>query len=154
MTEFKDKAQQEAEERAVIMGEADKYFAPIDQKTSNGQLLMQAVGAPENSQFIVQRLESIEDSGDLFGRDEQLNTWFDQQIEAGNIKAPTSPVDKQRWLALMGIAASKKEGFSYGNVLIVPDYLPDDSEELQEYESVYGVGIIEDIIRRRETLKK
>jgi len=151
--EYKDKAQRAAEEKAMLMEEADAHFSRIDPKVSNGQLLLQAVNAPKVSSFIVERLEDIERTGELFGNDKALASWFDRQIQSGAIVAPEDPVDKHRWLALLCIAASKKEDFSYGNVVLAPDYLPEDSEAFQEYESVYGAGVMDDILAKRQSLK-
>ncbi len=153
MGEYKDKDWRVAEEKAMLMAEADTHFSNIDPKVSNGQLLMQAVNAPGVSSSLVERLESIERSGELFGNDRALANWFDSQIESGAIVAPKDPVDKHRWLALMCIAASKKEDFSYGNVVLAPDYLPEDSKEFLEYESIYGANVIDDIIAKRQSLK-
>ena len=154
MVEIKDKSQQQAEKNALLMSQADKYFPRIDPGTSNGQLLMRAINLQGASSLIVHRLEEIERTGELFNSDQELNTWLDTQIQSKVIHAPMDPVDKYRWLALMCIAASIKEDFSYGNVIIVPDYLPENSAEFREYERMYGAEVIDDILSKRESLRK
>jgi hypothetical protein len=143
-----DKLQLSEEEKMMFMEDADKYFTRISPDLSNGELLMKIIDEEGASEYIVQRLTYVEHQNSLFWNDRELSLWFNSKI------APKGPVDKLRWQALVCITASKKERFSCGNVVIVPDFLPEDSEEFLEYESTYGRGVIGDILEKRNSLSQ
>ena len=154
MSEYINKSQYEQKEIKRLMNSADKYFNRIEPDIKNGNILIQTIETEGISASIVNRLEDIEKRGDSFWNNKELNDWYKDQINLGNIKAPEDPVDKMRWLSLMCITASIKEGFSCGNVVIPPDVLPEDSKEFKMYEELYGSSVLEDIITFRNTLKK
>lgn len=140
-------------ETEKLKDSADKYFVQISEDLSNAELLAKTLQLEGLSVFVVSRLEMVERDDTVFWEDEVLLSGVRAMIEKGQLTMPKDLVDEQRWLALLCIASSVKEGFSYGNVVIVPDYLPDDSEEFREYEALYGYDVMEGILARREVIR-
>lgn len=102
---------------------------------------------------VVGRLMEIENAADGhdWWRDEPLMLIFEGLSRNGIIVLPHDPIERIRWIALLSIFVAKREGFSYGNVLIPPDYLPD--EEIEEWSDRYGWGVIERIQNLRSNLR-
>ena len=136
-----------------LIEDANKYFSQISPDLSNGDLLIKTVDGEGASSFIVQRLENVESEDDSFWNDNTLLKWFEDQADLGSFTIPKDPVEKLRWQALVCIAASKKEGFSYGNVVFPPDYLPEESEEFWDYIKNYGQYVLENIVDLRKHLR-
>jgi hypothetical protein len=151
---MKENLDQLIEKRRIeLMKAADRYFPQISAGTTNGNLLIKTIEEKEASSFIVQRLEDIESSGDIFWNDKVLFKWFEDKKDSSVFIIPKDPVEKIRWQALVCIAASITEGFSYGNVVIPPDCLPEESEEFWDYEKQYGTAVLENIIDLRKQLR-
>ena len=140
--------------RNELMKAADRYFPQISAGITNGDLLIKTIGEKEASSFIVKRLEDIESKDIFFWNDDMLFKWFEDKVDSNVFTLPKDPVEKIRWQALVCMAASITEGFSYGNVLIPPDILPEESKEFWIWEKHYGTSVLEDIIDLRKQLRE
>ena len=136
----------------LFVKEANTYFTRISSDISNGELLLNTVKG-DASMFIVKRLGEIEQTDKNYWDDQELSKWFDDHVNSGDLIFPKDPIDKLRWKALVCIVASRKEGFSYGNVIFPPDYIPEDSEDFMYYERYYRWAVLERIIKLRENLR-
>jgi hypothetical protein len=139
--------------RIELMKAADRYFPQISADITNGNLLIKTIEEKGASSFMIQRLEDIESKGNFFWNDDILFKWFEDKVDSNVFTLPKDPVEKIRWQALVCIAASITEGFSYGNVLIPPDCLPEESKVFWDYEKQYGTAVLEDIIDFRKQLR-
>lgn len=130
---------------------ANIYFSKILPDKKNSAVLQDAVEIAELRKKVVACLERIEkeDAGEPWWKDAELMSIFEAVYTSGCILLPQNPVQRLRWLALLCVEISKVEGFSCGNMIIAPDYVPD--KELDLYEDIYGISVIEDIkdIRRK-----
>lgn len=143
------------EDERLLRSEADKHFRRLSGSVSNGDLLMEILELEDGngSEFVVHRLIVAERQTNLFWEDRELSAWLDEIAKRKAISLK-DPVDRQRWLALICIAAAKKEEFPHNNVVIAPDYLPTESREFRQYEDVYGSGLLGDIQEQRESIKR
>jgi hypothetical protein len=103
---------------------------------------------------VVARLAKFEedDSGQYWWQDKQLRNIFESVYKSGCILLPRDAVEKLRWIALLCLQMSKIEGFSCGNVIIPPDFLPDDMMEM--WVDVYGLDVIGNVAMIRMDLAK
>lgn len=121
------------------------YFRRISGDKKNDQVMEETARIPKLRAFVVEQLIKIENGPDCpyWWQNKELVNMFLSLNEIGGIELPKESVEKYRWIALVCIVIAELEGFSYGNVLIPADYLPE--EKLAEQELIYGVGVIEDI---------
>jgi len=130
---------------------ANIYFPRILADKKNSAVLQEAVEIDGLREEVVACLERIEkeDAGEPWWKGTQLMSIFEAVFQSGCILLPRDPVQRLRWIALLCVEISKREGFSCGNIIIAPDYVPD--KELGLYEDIYGISVIEDIkdIRRK-----
>ena len=130
-----------------------EHFYRISREKINSTVLKETVGIVKLRKFVVEQLTKIENGSEPFWwQNKELLAIFQSLSEIGEIVLPTDPVDRARWIALLCVAMAEVEGFSYGNVLIPADYLPE--EMLTEQEERYGVGVIDDIRSFRNKLLK
>jgi hypothetical protein len=103
---------------------------------------------------VVARLTEIEkdDSGQYWWQDKQLRSIFESVYKSGCILLPRDAVERLRWIAILCLQMSKIEGFACGNVIIPPDFLPDDMMEM--WVDVYGLDVIGQIAIIRMDLAK
>ncbi len=95
-----------------------------------------------------------EDLGFNWWHDEDLMKLFKDLYLAGVVLLPSDPVDRIRWIALTLIKASKTEGFSWGNIVILLDVLPDEMLEACNNEYKYGQGALEEVRKFRTELRE
>ncbi|EKD52677.1 MAG: hypothetical protein ACD_61C00275G0006 [uncultured bacterium] len=103
---------------------------------------------------VVARLAKIEedDSCQYWWQDKQLRNIFESVYKSGCILLPRDAVERLRWIAILCLQMSKIEGFSCGNVIIPPDFLPDDMMEM--WVDVYGLDVVGQIAMIRMDLAK
>lgn len=131
----------------------NSLFSKISPKVANAEFFRETLNLPGFCGHVVFVLEEIENSKNpLWWEEKSLLMFFDELYKAGIVTLPHDPVERIRWIALLCIAAAKAKDYSYGNVLITPDYLPDDMVEM--YERVYGSDVIEEVILIREELRE
>jgi len=132
----------------------DTLFARIMPEKKNSAFFVEALEVPGMSEQVSIMLERIENSPDAhdWWTDKELMRYFDTLYKAGVITLPKDVIERIRWVALLAIASAREAGFSYGNVLIPPDYLPDD--EIERYEDIYGWDVVERIVTFRIELRK
>lgn len=129
---------------SLVCNMAEKYFHKISPDKSNAQVMRDTLGIEELRKQVVSRLEIIEKewSGSWW-EDKKLMGAFDQSFVTGKILLPLDVVERVRWIALVCIGISENEEFSYGNILLSVDYLPD--EEIPDLEDDYGASVVEEI---------
>lgn len=129
-------------------------FTRIAEHRENIDFFNEALAIPDFPVLIVKHLERIENSSDGhdWWLDKELMKIFDDLYKCAIVSLPCEPVERIRWIALICIACSENAGFSYGNVLVPPDYLPD--EEIEGYASLYGWDVIERIQELRKQLRE
>lgn len=137
----------------VLLSEAaEKYFSKMIQNKSNTQALKETLDIEKLREFVVEHLTKIENEGMLWWQDKEMLQVFERLYKAGVIFLPSDTQERVRWIALVCVGISKFEGFSYGNVLISADFVPDN--ELEELEDEYGVSVIEDVISFRKKVSE
>lgn len=134
--------------------EANTYFDKLLPEKENSEIFNEALQITEFREAVVKNLTRFEaeDVGHFWWQDKGLMSLFEELYKGGCITLPKNPVDRLRWVALLCIEISKLEGFSWGNVVIPPDYLPEEMVEM--YERVYGSDVIEEVILIREQLRE
>jgi len=127
-------------------------FSRILRDKENEALLQEALEIDKLREEVVSRLSWLEenDNGDFWWEDEVLMDIFESLYKSGCIYLPRNDVEKLRWIALLSVEICKIEGFSYGNLIIPPDYLPD--SEITLFEDRYGVSVIEAVVKLRKDL--
>jgi hypothetical protein len=139
----------ESKQQELLEG-SNVYFAPIEPDKSNSEILLQIISSSELVQELSARLIDLESTG--YWYNEKFSAWINDLIAKGTLPAPQDPVDRDRWLALVYISVLNKVGFSYGNIVCAADFLPDGSEEFEEYDRIIG-NALEDIRERRARLR-
>lgn len=129
-------------------------FSVVLPGKENIEVFNEALEIEKLREEVVARLINLEkeDLGRFWWEDKALMNLFETVYKSGCILLPKDPVERLRWIALLCIEMSKKEDFSYGNIIIPPDYLPDEMVEI--YEQVYGSDVIEEVIDIRSRLLK
>lgn len=134
--------------------EVNIFFEQVLAEKENSELLNEALQIAQLREEVIKNLTRFvaEDEGHFWWQDKELMGIFEELYKGGCITLPKNPVDRLRWTALLCIEISKMEGFSWGNVIIRPDYLPDEMVEI--YERVYGTDVIEEVFKIREQLRE
>ncbi len=134
--------------------EVDTFFEKVLPERENSELFRETLQMAQLREEVIKNLTRFEaeDFGHFWWQDKELMGLFEELYKSGCITLPKNPVDRLRWIALLCVEISKTEGFSWGNVIIPPDYLPDEMVEI--YERVYGSDVIEEVIKIREQLKE
>ena len=143
----------ESERFAFLTSSADKYFSRISPYMENSHVLLTTIQNQGLSDYMRDRLPYEERKSLNPWTDIELQERLQQEIEVGSILAPTDTVEYDRWLGLVCIAFAQQTRFSYGNILLFADVLPEDSEEFEEYADMYGWCVLDDIVRRRNALR-
>lgn len=129
------------------------YFPRIVPWKDNEAVLNDTLAIEELRKTLVARMEKIEDS--FYGRwwsDRELVSLFHRLDLAGVIFLPKEVTDRMRWIALVCALAAEIEKFAFGNVIVEPDYLPD--EFLEEFEKIYGLSVIDEVREFRKQAKE
>lgn len=110
------------------------WFPSVIKDVLNSELFFELIRIDELGDQVVAHLETFEkkDPGYPWQKDIELVGLFDKLYKCGCISLPKDPVHRIRWIALACVLFSKQRKFSYGNVLIPHDWVPD--EELEHYE--------------------
>lgn len=138
----------------ILIEDAKAHFNRIDPDLDNGEVLRETINTTGITDFIVHRIAYAESNSLAYYDDLELMTWYNSNIASDRIKVPTDPVYRLRWLALLCITACLIEDFPAGNVVIVAEYLPEDSDEFLEYGETHGESVLEDIIRKRKAVSQ
>ncbi len=131
---------------------ANTYFLRILPGRENCEVLNEALEIQQFGDEVIERLRWLEenDPGIFWWEDKPLMSLFDCLYISGCIILPKNPTERLRWIALLCIEFSKIYEYSCGNVVIPPDFLPD--ELLETWEEVYGIDVIETVIKIRKAL--
>lgn len=129
-----------------------KYFKTLGQGVDNAEAMKATVDLIDLRKKVVEILAKIEatDSDMFWWENKELMNLFMTLYKSGLIRLPTDAVERLRWIALICAECSKAEEFACGNVIIPPDYLPDDLNAM--YEKVYGRAVIDEVINLRNIL--
>ena len=129
-------------------------FARVIPNRTNLEVFNEAMSIHQLGDEVVERLIWIEenDPGYYWWEDKQLMQLFEDLYVSGCILLPRDPVDRLRWSALLCVEFSKIYEFTCGNVVLPPDYLPD--EQISTWEEYYGSDVIETIISVRKELRE
>lgn len=137
----------------AVLEAAKRYFSPISPNKDNGRVIAETVEIEKLRKFVVARLTTIEKEWEAgWWEDKELMRMFDKLFITGVILLPMDVVERVRWIALVCIAISEHEGFSYGNVLVLEDYFP--NEELESLEHLHGERVVEDVQQFRARIAK
>jgi hypothetical protein len=132
---------------AEVCVNAEKWFRKIAPHKTNSEIVWDTIGIDTLAKFVVKRLSIVETEDKPFWwQDKELFRTFERGYSSGIIMLPMDVVERVRWIALMCVAICQKEGFSYGNVLIPPYYIPD--EELYQFDH-YGASVLEEVQKFR-----
>lgn len=137
--------------RKSALPEANHLFDKVYGKKSNSAVisdLSKRVYLREAVVFCLTRIES-RDEGINWWQDKELMSIFENLYKAGVLPLPADPVERIRWIAFLCMKTCEFDGFSYGNLLISLDYLPD-----EQLDDSYGVSVLTDIQNLREELKQ
>lgn len=132
----------------TLINDLDKVI----QDKENTEVFEETLELEELRKQVVSRLEWIEknDSGQFWWEDKPLIDLFITLYKCGCISLPKNPVERFRWIALLCLEISKMEEYACGNVVLPPDFLPEEFFEM--YEDEYGVGVIDEIRKLRARL--
>ena len=110
------------------------------------------VGIEKLGKHVIARLDAVakEDKG-FWWNDKELFSTFDHLFTTGVILLPLDVIDRVRWIALVCIGVSSKEGYSCGNVIVPVDYLPE--EELYT-QTIYNEHFLEQVMNFRRKVAK
>jgi hypothetical protein len=130
-----------------ISSAAEKYFSVISPDKSNVRVIEDTLEVEKLRELVMERLKKLEccSEGLSWWKDKELMTAFHKLFMTGVILLPFNSVERVRWIALVCIAISERENFSYEGILIPADYLPD--EELYNLQYEYGAIAIAQVIK-------
>lgn len=120
----------------------------------NSDILQEAVDIEKFRKEIVTKLALFEqaDNGNFWWQNKELMGLVDSLYKSGCILLPRGSIERLRWTAILLVAACNQEGFSCGNVIIPPDFLPD--QMIDVFEDQYGFGVIENIRKIRKEVSE
>ena len=98
------------------------------------------------------RLEEVEGGNSPYWWDDKpLLRKFDELYKSNEIFLPEDVVERIRWIAVLCVAISIEEGFSYGNVLIPADMNND--TVVRDTDEIYGQDVTDAILEMRAQLR-
>lgn len=130
----------------------NKFFSKVSPDKENIEVFNHALEMPKLREYVVSLLKKFEEEDALafWWEDRELMGLFNSVYKSGVIALPSTPVERLRWIALLCAKICEIEGFSWGNIIIPPDYLPTTMVEI--YERVYGSVVIEEVLKIRDRL--
>ncbi len=130
---------------------ANVMFRRVSGRKSNSQIIDQMSKRVFLVEAVVSCLKRIEsrDEGINWWQDSELMNVFGSMYKAGVLPLPVDPVERIRWIALLCIKTCEFDKFSYGNLLIPLDYLPDNL-----LDDSYGISVLTSVKSLRKELKE
>lgn len=130
---------------------ANKLFDRVSEERSNSAVISDMAKRVFLRKAVVTCLTRIgsRDEGMNWWQDKELMNIFENVYKAGVLPLPSDPVERIRWIAFLCMKTCEFDKFSYGNLLIPLDYLPDD-----QLDDSYGVSVLTDTQNLREELKQ
>jgi hypothetical protein len=129
---------------------SNKYFPKISPYKDNAAVMRDTLEIDRLCKRMVSELKTVEQEGINWWENKALFGVIDCLYSSGAILLPLDLVDRVRWIALVCVAVSIQENYSFENVLCGADYLP--SENMTDRDSGYDDKLVKNILKFRSSI--
>lgn len=125
-----------------------EYFQKKD--PSLNPMTLNRLADESTARQIVDLLEDCEKRGSDIWGDEEFGLFFYSQ--STKFYLPDNLILRQMWIAVICQYCAVMLDFDSSNLIIPPDYLPEESEIFENYRKRYGDRLLDEIVMRRKKL--